>query len=409
MTVAIGHATRSYNPRDVLFMPRENASRVIATLEHHSPVEWYDYLNVSSAFFVLERTDLALLNARTALSLDRNPATLLNLAVILETLGGFYPAFSLSEEAFALDPDDSFIRTHYSDALLRMGRLAEAWPIYSSSHANWSFVRNVIPEWDGVSSLAGKRVLVLSGGGYGDNILFLRWMPNLKSLGRPLITYMCPRTFAPLLARFPSVDRFIAGSIAGLDEDTLLPRDYDCYVSLLSLGAHFCPTMSAIPTVPYILADAHASWVQRGARPLVGICTRAGEEKFPRRHRSLSQSQTIRLLSALPSQSASWVNLNFDVPLPVPFPVVLNTWAETASVVANLDLVVTVDTGVAHLAGAMGVPALVLLPGMSASYYGVTGERCAFYPSHRLFRNFGEGIDNSVADVCAALATMEPR
>ena len=373
-------------------MSREEAQRSIAQLAHSVPVEWYDFLNLSSAFFVLGHTDLALLNARRALAMIRNPMTLLNLAVILETLGGFYPAFSLSEEAYALDPSNSFVRTHYSDALLRMGRLAEAWPIYADSHANWGFLRNVMHEWDGVAPLRGKRILVLSGGGYGDNFLHLRWMPRLADLGAT-VTYMCPPSMHSLLRGTLGISHLIAGSVAGL-EGMLLPSDYDYFTCVLSLARYFCPTVEDIPVAPYI----HVNAKDRIAR--VGLCTRAGEEKFPRRHRSLSIAQSERIESAMPD---TWMSLDYeDIGHDI-------TWGTTAALIASLDLVITVDTGVAHLAGALGVPAWVILPGISAAYYGVTGEHCAFYPSHRLFRNFGEGIDNSVADVCAALASWRPQ
>jgi hypothetical protein len=388
--------TPSYNPGEVFQMSREEAERSVAQLAHSSPVEWYDYLNLSSAFFVLEHTDLALLNARRALAMIRNPMTLLNLAVILETLGGFYPAFSLSEEAYALDPSNSFVRTHYSDALLRMGRLAEAWPIYADSHANWGFLRNVMHEWDGVASLRGKRVLVLSGGGYGDNFLHLRWMPWLADLGAT-VTYMCPPSMHSLVRGTLGISHLLSGSVSGL-EGMLIPSDYDYFTCIYSLAGYFCPTMEEIPTAPYLRAKPKNHFEE----PHIGLCTRAGEEKFPRRHRSLNEKQKVQLDDAIRSSSRWQMVLNWDSSNPY-------TWKDTAELISACELVITVDTGVAHLSGALGVPCWVILPGISAAYYGVTGDRCAFYPSHRLFRNFGEGIDNSVADVCAALATLEAR
>jgi hypothetical protein len=383
--------THNCNPGEVFQMSREEAQRSIAQLAHASPVEWYDFLNLSSAFFVLEHTDLALLNARRALAMVRNPLTLLNLAVILETLGGFYPAFSLSEEAYALDPSNSFVRTHYSDALLRMGRLAECWPIYADSHANWGFLRGVMREWDGTSDLHGKRILVLSGGGYGDNFLHLRWMPRLVDLGAT-VTYMCPPSMHSLLDGALGISRLLSGSVAGLD-GMLLPSDYDYFTCVLSLARHFCPTVEDIPVAPYI-----RRWGPSSHRGRVGICAHAGEEKFPRRHRSLTDAQLLRITNA----KLNWISMDHTHGA-------FKDWEETACYLSSLDLLVTVDTGVAHLAGALGVPAWIILPGISAAYYGVTGDRCAFYPSHRLFRNFGEGIDNSVADVCAALASWRPQ
>lgn len=341
-----------------------------------------DWLNHSSALYVSGRTDLALIAARHALSLERNPSTLLNLAVILETMGEFYPALPLSAEAHALDPRDPFAMTLYSDDLLRMGRLAEAWPIYSRSHANWDWVGRVIPEWDGTSPLSGKRVLVLSGGGYGDNILFLRWMPRLAALGSH-VTFMCPASMHSLLDGTLGIDRLIAGSIAGL-EGMLIPSEYDCYTCVLSLGGYFCPRMEDIPTAPYIRNPLLP------VRGCIGLCTRAGEEKFPRRHRSLTAVQSYRLRNLI-GERCEELNIS------------RGGWDITRDLISTCCLVITVDTGVAHLAGAMNVPCWIILPGFSASYYGVSGDRCSWYPSQRLFRNHGEGIDRAVENVCLAL------
>src|ERR1700692_3648169 len=88
------------------FTQIENAHYAIAKLATHAPVTWDDYLAISSAFFVLGNTQLAQLNAREALRLERNHYTLLNLAVILEAQSEFYTAFPLAEEAYKLAPSD---------------------------------------------------------------------------------------------------------------------------------------------------------------------------------------------------------------------------------------------------------------------------------------------------------------
>lgn len=358
--------------------------------------DFLDWSNHASALFVAEHTDLALIAARRALSLARIPTTLLNLAVILETRSEFHSAFPLIREAYEMNPDHPFTQTLYSDALLRCGDFASAWPIYSRSHANWIWVRKVIPEWDGHASLSGKRILVLSGGGYGDNILFLRWMYLLKAL-RAQVTFMCPKTLHPLLTGLKYIDRLIAGSIAGL-EGMLIPSEYDYYTCILSLGAFFCPTPDDIPLPPYLTAHP----APRSAAPLIGLCTQAGEEKFPRRHRTLNDSQTLRLLRSVEAANLRAVSLNYNASLPGTLHPPLRDWAHTASQIASLDLVITVDTAVAHLAGALNIPCWVMLPGISAAYYGVTGDN-PFYPSQRLFRNGGEGIDNSVNSACETL------
>lgn len=368
-------------------MDPATAARVIRTLDTHSPAVWEDYVNLSSAFFVVGETDLALINARRALSIIRTPETLLNLAVILESRGRFYQAFPLSLEASSLS-DSSTVLCHATDSLLRMGWFEEAWRMgYSHSHADWTEVRKLLPEWDGHSSLVNTRVLVLPGGGYGDEILFLRWMDRLAYLGA-IVTYACPPTLAPLAREFSSIHDTISGKTFS-DFVNVDFSQYDCFIPIRSLAEHFCPTIDAIPTKPYIRRQ---SWPVRDGD--IGICTHAGEESFPRRHRSLTAIQRDRIIKSL---HGGFVSLNYEDLSPD------SDWSHTRDLISTLPLIITVDTGIAHLAGAMGIPAYVLLPGISAAYYGTRGDRSWFYPSHRLFRNHAEGIDNSVAVVCAAL------
>jgi len=371
-----------------------------------SSADYSEWSNHASSLFVTGHMDLALVAARRALSLRRTPATLINLAVILESQQKFYPAFPLSEEAHRLAPTDSIVSCHYSDALLRMGRLLEAWPLYSDSHTPWASLRRVWTEWDGISSLKKKRILVLSGGGYGDTILHSRWLPRLKDLGAH-VTFMCPKTMHPLFDHSAYIDRLVAGSVAGI-EGELVAKDYDCFVSLLALARYFCPDTNHIPIAPYIHADPRRESIRRnvlrsGAAPVFGICAVAGEEKVPRRNRSLSAEQISRIVRTRTRKGADWVNLNLDLMIPGTIQPAIRDWADTAAILACLHLVVTVDTGVAHLAGAMGIPTYVILSGPSAAYYGATGDRNPFYPSHRLFRNGGEGIDASVSAVCERL------
>lgn len=365
-------------------MKRSDTAQFIAPPSYSA--DWLDWSNHASALFVSGRTGLALIAARHALQLERTPTTLINLAVILESQSQFYPAFSLAEEAYRINPSHPYAAILYSDALIRMGRLAEGWPIYSRSHTNWGWVNRVIPEWDGRSSLLNKRILVLSGGGYGDNFLHLRWIPRLKGLGAT-VTYMCPPSMHSLLDGMYGIDHLIAGSVAGL-EGTLIPSEYDYYACVLSLGGHFCHTLEDIPTEPYLPRS------KKKFGPIeIGLRTNAREEKVPRRNRSLNADQIIRISESL----RGWVGLNFDDSTP---------WKETARVVSTMRLVITVDTAIAHLSGAMGIPCWVILPGNSALYYGVSGDASPWYPSQRLFRNGGEGIDHSVDLVCAALEKL---
>jgi hypothetical protein len=368
-------------------MQPENAAYALRKLQTTQPKTWDDFLTVSSAYFVTGDTSSARMYAHRAIALKRNSLTLLNLAVIYETLGDFKSAFLPAQEAHHLDPANRIVQCIYSDALLRLGRFRDAWPIYADSHADNSVIRRVLPEWDGKSDLLNKRILVLPAGGYGDDILHLRWLPFLSGLGAT-VTLVCPASMQPLLSQLPYIHHFVTGSASEPIAQVRL-NDYHLFTSLRALPTFFCPTVEDIPPAPYL---------PRTAEPgeFIGLCTRAGEEKFPRRHRSLTDKQILRLISVMPRGKL----LDHDR---IPF----KDWMETANLISSLSLVVTVDTGIAHLAGALGVPAFIILPGISASYYGVSGDSTPFYPSHRLFRNHAEGMDNSVALAAHALSRLE--
>jgi hypothetical protein len=198
------------------------------------------------------------------------------------------------------------------------------------------------------------------------------------------VTLVCPESLQSLLRGVPYIHHFITGSTREPIADIAV-TDYHLFTSLRALATHLCRTMAEIPNRPYITRRLNP-WGDH-----IGICTRAGEEKFPRRHRSLSPEQRARIVS----HPASWIELDRE-----------GSWNATRYILSTLEMVITVDTGVAHLAGAMGIPCWVILPGISASYYGVRGPHCPFYPTHRLFRNGGEGIDTSVNLVCEALAQL---
>jgi tetratricopeptide (TPR) repeat protein len=377
------------------------------------PDDWLELSNLASAHYVLGDVARAAELSALVLSKNRNVSTLMNAAVILETYGRFAEALPLAAEANSLDPGDPYAGVLYSAALLRFGRWLEAWPDYVRYCANFSWLHPVLHEWTGLSeSLVNKRLLVLDEGGYGDNIFFFRWMPLLKQLGAH-VTLKCPTQFGPLVRDYSFIDRVIGGGAEGAPVE-IIPREYDLFTSILDLGLHFGVSCHEYRwTGPYMFADAHKAQKQRqalrGDALTIGLCWKSGENVSPRKHRSLTPEQTERIIRTSPPAGCNWVSLVYDELPPLSTPGVcvqvpaINDWSDTAAVLAALDLVVTTDTGVAHLAGAMGVPVWVMLPGISAWQFLLGSERHPLYPTMRMFRNRGEGIDNAVDSLCDVL------
>jgi len=367
-----------------------------------APTTWQDLSNRASALYLTGLTDEALAVAFQAHAENRCVPTLVNLAVILETLGVFEAALLYIRDACTIDPADDRAHAMYGESLLRLGRFAEGWPLYATQRAAHGWIRPYVREWEGPhQALSGKRLLVIEGGGYGDNIYFLRWLDTLRRWGAR-IDYICQPSFAPLVRRlgYRAIENW-AGNI------DLKFRDYDYFTSLLALGWKLGVTLENYRwSGPYI-KEKRPWW--RGsvlrARPRIGICWRAGEGRSPRKQRSLNNLQLRHVVEALPLR-CRWVNLTHDHPHPdMPNPD-LSTWLDTARAVADLDLLVSVDTGVAHLGGAMDVPTWTVLPGAAAWQYPVGYDTHPLYPSMRVFRNQGEGIDDAVTSLILALKAL---
>ena len=354
--------------------------------------------STAHALYISGVTETALKYAQDALALARIVPTLVNAAVILEQMGRFKEALPLAEEAWKLDPDNRNATILYSQALLRMGRFREGWPLYIRECALWPEFSSVIKEWNG-EDLTGKRIIVVEGGAYGDNLYFLRWLKDLPAE----ITYVCQPSFAPLVRHlgFNAAENW-SGNV------DIKFIHYDYLTSVLALPGRLGVTLENYKwDGPYIkFENKIISPTIPPNRPMrVGICSLAGERSSPLRIRSMHDSQLHQVLHSLPNRHL-WVNLTYKHGMPegVDHPSIDN-WLQTAEAISKCDLVVTIDTGVAHLAGAMGVPTWIVLPGASAWQWLLT-ETNPLYPTMKLFRNQGEGLDNAVEKLCDHLSRL---
>jgi len=134
--------------------------------------------------------------------------------------------------------------------------------------------------------------------------------------------------------------------------------------------------------------------------PIVGICYEAAEKfQGDRKVRSLSEGQAMRLICQT-GDKIHWLNLQFGKTMPYPVTnVPFSDWQDTAGLMHNLDAVVTVDTGVMHLAGALNKPMAVLLPGNSCWKFLKKGKKLPLYPSATFYRNPGRGFENAITEL----------
>jgi tetratricopeptide (TPR) repeat protein len=329
----------------------------------------------------------------------------------------FEGALRWYEQAEKLAPEAGLMRPARAMVWLAMGDFERGWKEYET---RWTLSdcpprEFTAPEWNG-EPFPGRTVLLYAEQGLGDTIQFVRFAPFVKQLGGRVIL-ACQSALLPLLSDVEGVDRIVS-----IDSD--LP-ECDYRLPLLSLPRVFCTTESTIPRhVPYIKVPQDAVglarerlWERCGApdgRFRVAVVW-AGSPAHPDdRNRSMKLEQLDPLLRA---PGVQFLSLQQHQAIPVGSPIIpvvedSDGIATTAAILRQVDLVITVDTMIAHLAGALGVPVWTLHKLAADWRWMARREDSPWYPSMRLFRQnrFGDWAD-VVERVRTELSqrTLEPR
>jgi hypothetical protein len=248
------------------------------------------------------------------------------------------------------------------------------------------------PLWRGQEAIEGKTILLCPDEGLGDTIQFARYVPMLAERGARVILGVQDELF-PLLSNLVGATQCIPRS------GGTVPA-YDLHCPITSLPWIFETRLDSIPPetsyLPPPAADRVVAWEQRlGARPRlrVGLVWSGN----PRHNNDRNRSIPFRALARILDADASFVSLQKNVradDLPalrersdiVDLTTELSDFAETAALVSCLDLVITVDTSVAHLSGALGRPTWILLPFAPDYRWLLHREDSPWYPTVRLFR-----------------------
>jgi Flp pilus assembly protein TadD len=289
--------------------------------------------------------------------------------------------FTEAEEAYRraaeLDPDYAEALFGLSLLLLGTGRYAEAWPYYESRYSpnrvnkEFTFPDVPYPQWQG-ECLTNKSLLLWPEQGFGDQIQFSRYASMLKQRGVSRLTLICNPAIKPLLEAIEGIDAVIT------ETESVPAHDYWSFV--MSLPLHFGTTLDTIPNrLPYLSAAAGhvAAWRTRlpsqklkvglvwSGDPRVGYFTANAIDQ----RRSMHVVQFLPLLRlpgvafvSLQKDEAARVQLE-DLPAdlrPLDLMADVQNFGDTAAIIQNLDLVITVDTSIAHLAGALNKPVWIL-------------------------------------------------
>lgn len=335
-----------------------------------------------------------------------------NLGTALKSLGRLDEACSSFRQALTLRPDFPLAEFNLGTTLLLQGDLRGGWPGYDRRRDTLDVapVTYGKPQWDG-SPLAGRTILLAAEQGLGDTIQFIRFAPLIQQTAGRVIVH-CPRPLAKLLDGCGGVDQLI---VAGNE----LP-EFDVEAPLLSLPRILDTTAETIPAdVPYLAADDDlvARWQKWRSNIdgfTVGICWQ-GNRDYPRDSERSPCLQAFAPLAAIPGVKLVSLqkgdgceqipDVGFDVIEPGDdFDDTAGAFMDTAALMKNLDLIVTSDTAIPHLAGALGVPVWVALPFLPDWRWLLDREDSPWYPSMRLFRQPAVGDwDTPLANIAAAL------
>jgi tetratricopeptide (TPR) repeat protein len=362
--------------------------------------------NLGIALVDLGRREEAITHHKKALALQPDHAELhYNLGNALQHHGPYSEALACYGRALALNPAYAKAHLNRSLALLLNGEFDDGWQEYE-----WRFAVNVYdrkfdqPLWSG-EPLAGGRILIHAEQGFGDTLQFVRYTPAVAELGGRVVLEV-PQSLVRLA-------RTVTGASEVVAAGDPLPT-FDCHCPLLSLPRVIKTNLATIPNaVPYLRvpAEASAGWAERiptTSGPRVGVVW-AGTTVGAIDLRALQPLWEV--------DGVSWFSLqvgdrsgdisSLDCVKITDLSPWLTDFAETAAAVSRLDLVISVDTSVAHLAGALGRPIWLLLRYPPEWRWLLEREDSPWYPTARLFRQRKEGDWPCVArEVAAALAQI---
>jgi tetratricopeptide (TPR) repeat protein len=317
-----------------------------------------------------------------------------NLGSALQELGQLDEAIESYDHAIELMPDEPTAHKNRSTALLLTNKFKEGWAEYewrllTKDHSLRNFQQ---PQWDG-KRLNGRHIFVHAEQGFGDTIQFIRYLPMVQSLGGHVI-FECRQNIYQLLKDCAGIDNIVERT-----SHNNITVPFDVHVPLLSLPGIFGTTIDTIPSkVPYITVDSML--VDKWRRCLmsdenfkIGIVW-SGNPRFRNRGRSCSLVDFSPLANIpgitfyslqkgkaseetfQPPEGMQLINLEDG----------LKDFADTAAVITNLDLIISTDTAVVHLAGAIGKRVWVLLHRIPDWRWFLKQYDSPWYPDMRLFR-----------------------
>jgi hypothetical protein len=343
-----------------------------------------------------------------ALLSDRNSASAFNnYGNTLREIGDPLGAIPFLQRAVQLIPSAPTPNFNLAVCYLLAGDYARGWPQYEHrwnfEHLAGTLPKHEQPRWTG-QDLKGKTILVCQEQGLGDVIQFSRFLYPLHAMGAKIILQV-NNNLAPLFANSAIIDQIV-------DVDAT-PAGFDYWTPIMSLALYLGVTLENLPRqISYLAArsDLASEWAQRlgkKTRLRVGFCWSGRPDSWINRHKGMPFEVMCDLIRRNPNYE--WINLQVECTAEqsaeltrlgvAEYPGTVRSFADSAALIHHMDVVIAVDTAVAHLSGALGRPTWIPL-----NWYGtdwrwlLNRDDNPWYPSARLFRQPTLGDWKSVTD-----------
>jgi tetratricopeptide (TPR) repeat protein len=309
----------------------------------------------------------------------------------------YHDALESYDKAIAINP--RYAEAYWNKSLIKLlhAEYDEGWKLFEWRWKKGNRTARIFPQplWLGKEPLKGKTILLHTEQGLGDTIQFCRYAPMVEASGAKVIIE-APATLTSLLST-------LKDAFTTITTGSALPA-FDFHCPLMSLPLALKTSADTIPaTVPYLYADPQkqAAWQQQlGAksRPRIGLSWAGGPAHDNDHARSMALNKILSLLGA----DGEFFSLQKeirpeDAPVLAQHPRIRSyaqhwkDFSDTAAFIAGMDLVISVDTSVAHLAGALGKPVWILLPLVPDFRWLLEREDSPWYPTARLFRQTSTG------------------
>lgn len=351
------------------------------------------HYNLGNTFMAQCKYDHATASFERAIQLNPDFAEAQNnFGCALQTNREINQAIVHHQRAIELKPELADAHHNLGMAFLKLGELRQGWQEYEwrwkvpglPQHPQFSR-----PRWDG-TPLNGRTILLFAEQGIGDSIQFIRYVPLVARQGGRVIL-QCRPELSRLLQNIPGIQQIVA-------PNDPLP-DFDLHFPLMSLPLAFATDIHSIPAdVPYLTPDPVlvAQWKSRldsaPGKFKVGLAW-AGSPNFKSDQLRSMELQQLSPLFDIPNVTFLSLQKGDASKQPIPPNLKLIDWtsdlhdfADTAALIANLDLVIAVDTAVAHLAGALAKPVWLMLPFSNDWRWMLNRSDSPWYPTMRLFR-----------------------